>query len=174
MSVGLIAAFTAAGAVIALLVAGLRRVPDGHCFTVNRLGRFHRTLQPGWHLVLPLIDRVTRRISTAGSVLTVKNHRLTTRDHQPMVASGKVYLQVLDPRKAAYQPGDLDRGAEALARSCADELVNQLTLRSLQERTSLELNSFVMNAINETSQQWGVRVTRVELRFTSDPGEADP
>lgn len=174
MSSGLIAVLVAVGAVMALLVAGLRRVPDGHCFTVNRLGRYHRTLQPGWHLVLPLIDRVTRRISTAGSVLTVNNHKLTTRDHQAVVATGNVYLQVLDPRKAAYQPGDLDRGAEALTRSCTEELVNQLTLRSLQEHTSLELNSFVMSAINETSQQWGVRVTRVELRFTSDPGDTDP
>ena len=165
MSNVVLTASLAVAAVLLLLAISLRRVPPGHSFTINRAGRFHRTLGPGWHLVVPLLDRVTHRISTVGEVLPIDCDELKTQDSASVRAVGRIYVQVLDPRKAAYHSGDLHVGAHDLTRRCCDELIAQLTLEALEARTPRELNIWLMGMLNQTSLEWGVRVTRVELTF---------
>ncbi|MEM9532494.1 MAG: SPFH domain-containing protein [Pseudomonadota bacterium] len=158
--------------VLGLLLIGaavsLRRVPPESSFTINRWGRFHRTLGPGWHLVLPLIDRVTHRVTTAGQVLDLSCPGLATRDQQAVVAQGRLFIQVLDPRKAANANQDVRHAATDLARSSAQQLVEQMTYTALSERSARELNSWLLGLLNQTASEWGVRVTRVELQFASD------
>ncbi len=163
----------AGAAVVVLVLTSLRRVPDGQSFTVNRLGQYHRTLGPGRHLVLPLIDRITHRISILGQMLQVECPPLKTRDDHPVLARGAIYFQVLDPRKAAYHRRSVQDAAQDLAQSTTRELVQQMTLDALSSRSGRELNTWLLGMLNRTSTEWGVRVTRIDLRFSEHQGPSE-
>ncbi len=156
-------AIVAGVAIIALL--SMRRVPDGQSFTVNRFGRFHRTLGPGLHFIVPLVDRVAHRVNILGQKLEVDCRPLKTKDEHAVLAHGVVYFQVLDPRKAAYYRRSVQEAARDLAESTTRELVEQMTFDALSHRTTRELNSWLLGMLNQSSTEWGVRITRIDLRF---------
>lgn len=151
--------------VVILLALSLRRVPPMESHIVNRLGRAHRTLQPGWHWLLPFVDRVAHRVSMSGRVLEVTIPELETEDRQPMKAEGVVYFQVLDVDKALEQIGMLEDAARNLTVSTTRELVHEMSGSALQQRTTREINAWLLGLLNQSSEQWGVRITRVELDF---------
>ncbi len=166
---GLVYALAAVAVLLLLLgLASVRRVPDGQSFTVNRMGRFHRTLGPGVHLIVPLIDRVTHKINTLGRKLAVHCRPLKTKDEHPVLADGVIYFQVLDPRKAAHYQRRIEEAAQDLAETTTAELVQQMTYDALSHRTSRELNTWLLGMLNRSSTEWGVRVTRIDLKFSGD------
>jgi regulator of protease activity HflC (stomatin/prohibitin superfamily) len=153
-------------ALLALIsLASLRRVPQGFTFTVDRLGQFHRTLAPGIHFILPFVDRVTHRINMLGRALLVHCESLETKDACRVIADGTIYLQILDPRKVTGRLDTLDDAARSLIETTAREMVLQLTLESLHHRTASEINSWLLGLLNQSSNQWGVRITRIDLDF---------
>lgn len=162
------------GALVLLALASLCRVPPGHSYTINRLGRFHRTLAPGIHFIVPGIDRITHRISMLGQVLGVECTTLQTADECPVQARGTLYFQILDPRKASGRIHTLEEAAQSLTESTTREMVQQMTLDTLHHRSTREINAWLLGLLNQASNQWGVRITRVDLDFTeagTDAGE---
>jgi regulator of protease activity HflC (stomatin/prohibitin superfamily) len=146
-------------------LAGLRWVPEGHIYTVHRRGRFHRSLGPGLHAVVPLLDRISHRVSMLGRVLDLHDLELVTKDAQPVRAEGVVYFQVLDARKAERRLSDLDEATRQLAASNVAEMLAQMDFSAINERSGPELNSWLLGMMNQSAGQWGVRVTRVDLDY---------
>ncbi len=166
MSTLIVSLVAAIATLVVIALVSIRRIPDGQSFTVNRFRSFHRTLGPGLHLIVPFIDRVTHKVNILGQMLEVDCRSLQTKDEHPVLAQGFVYFQVLDPRKAAHYKRSVQEAAQDLAQTTTRELVQQMTFDALNHRTARELNTWLLGMLNRSSTEWGVRVTRIDLRFS--------
>ncbi|MDX1569388.1 MAG: SPFH domain-containing protein [Xanthomonadales bacterium] len=156
---------------VILLVMAVHRVPAAESHIVRRLGHAHRTLSPGWHVIVPVLERVAHRVSMSGRVLEVRVDGLETSDQHPMQAQGVLYFQVLDVNKAVDQLGQLDTAARNLTESVVRDFVADISRASLELRSSDEISNWLLGLLNETSTGWGVRITRVELELTRSANE---
>lgn len=152
---------------IVVALASVRHVPVAQRHVVNRMGRFHRTMRPGWHLLIPFVDRVSEKVSMGGRVLEVLFADLQTADDQMVSAKGLLYFQVLDARKAAGRLSTLNEAATGLTEKGLRQLVQELSVETLLHRTSREINGWLVGMLNQSAEEWGVRITRVELEFQS-------
>jgi regulator of protease activity HflC (stomatin/prohibitin superfamily) len=159
------------GAIGVLVLVSLRRVPAERTYTIDRLGRFHRTVGPGIHVIIPFIDRITHRVSMAGRALDVCCNNLHTNDQHDVLASGMIYFQVLDPRKAANHVRGLDEAAKDLTFNTTREMVEQMSYDSLNHHSRNDLNAWLLGLLNQSASEWGVRVTRINIEFTEQQGE---
>ena len=139
----------------ALVIVSLKRVPEGHAYTIHRFGHYRRTLGAGLHWVLPLIERVAHRVSLAGRALTLSRQPLGDGRG---VLQGKVYYQVLDAARADAEADHLDDVVlDSLQRALRDAA-------ALAERaTPGELNSTLKPALNAELRLHGIVVTRCQL-----------
>lgn len=158
----------ALAAIVALVLLSLRRVPPDRTYTIDRLGRFHRTVAPGIHLIVPFIDRITHKINMAGRAVDVSCAHLHTNDEHEVQASGMIYFQVLDPRKAASHVRTLDQAAQNLTLETTRGMVEQMSYDSLSHHSSNDLNAWLLGLLNQSASEWGVRITRINLSFTEE------
>ena len=170
LTVGLLIALAA---ILVMVVIGWRRVPPDQTYTINRFGRFHRTLAPGMHFLVPLIDRISHRVSMAGRAVEVSCTQLHTNDQHAIVASGMIYFQVLDPRKAASHVRTLDQAARNLTEKTAIGMVEQMSYHSLSHHSSGDLNAWLLGLLNQSASEWGVRITRINLKFGGEQPPQD-
>lgn len=143
----------------------VRFVPRGQSHTVHRRGRFLRSLQPGLHFIVPLIDQVSHKVDMKGRALTLHCEQLASKDECPVIADGVLYFQILDARKAAERLTTLDDAARNLAETSTREMVGQMTFTSLTSHSGPEINSWLLGMVNQSAVPWGVRATRIELDF---------
>lgn len=165
LTTGLVIALVA---IVALVLLSLRLVPPDQTYTINRLGRFHRTAAPALHFIVPFLDRVTHRVSMAGRAIDVCCAHLHTSDEHEVLASGMLYFQVLDPRKAASHARTLDQVAKNLTLDATKGMVEQISSDSLKHHSSGELNAWLLGLLNQSASEWGVRITRINLTFTEE------
>jgi len=174
-------------AVLALLVAitffrmTLRTVPQAHVMIIERLGRYHRTLHSGLNIVLPIIDRpspflmrtqgraaLQSYIDMREMVLGLDSEQVITRDNVGMGVGSVIYYQVIDPVKAKYEIQEVGYAIDQLTRTNLRNLMGGLTLdESLTSRD--HVNVRLREVLDEASEKWGVKVTRVEIREIDPP-----
>jgi regulator of protease activity HflC (stomatin/prohibitin superfamily) len=170
-------------AVVAILFlrAALRTVPQAHVMIIERLGRYHRTLQSGLNLVVPLIDKPSPFLMRTQGRLALQNHvdmremvlgldseQVITRDNVGMGVGSVIYYQVIDPVKAKYEIQDVGYAIDQLTRTNLRNLMGGLTLdESLTSRD--HVNVRLREVLDEASEKWGVKVTRVEIREIDPP-----
>lgn len=142
----------AAFALLALLLASLRRVPEGSAYTVHRFGRFVRTLPPGFGFVLPLIERIGQRVNLIGHTVTLRSGE----------AEGAVYYQILDPRQAGAEIESVDQLVASTASAALD-----LTPPALEDRESFDRQ--FRQQLNLQLAERGLRVVRCVLPATPAP-----
>ncbi len=159
----------------------LRTVPQAHVMIIERLGRYHRTLQSGLSIVLPMIDKpspfLMRRQGQAAlqnhvdmreMVLGLDSEQVITRDNVGMGVGSVIYYQVIDPVKAKYEIQDVGYAIDQLTRTNLRNLMGGLTLdESLTSRD--HVNVRLREVLDEASEKWGVKVTRVEIREIDPP-----
>ena len=158
-------------AAIIILSNTIKIVPQKQAFIVERLGKYHATLQAGFHLLAPFIDTVRYRISLKEMVLDIPPQQCITQDNITEEIDGILYLQVMDPVKASY-------GIENYKFACAQ--LAQTTLRSEigkleMDRTFVErevINANICRAVDEASDPWGVKITRYEIKSITPPKSA--
>ena len=160
------------GAIIVLVLVSVRRVPVDRTYTIDRFGQFHRTVGPGIHLIVPFVDRITHRVSMAGRAVDVCCSNLHTNDSHDVLASGMIYFQVLDPRKAANHVRTLDEAAKDLTFNTTREMVEQMSYDSLSHHSRRDLNAWLLGLLNQSASEWGVRVTRINMEFTEEPAHS--
>ncbi|WP_424814196.1 SPFH domain-containing protein [Roseococcus sp. YIM B11640] len=154
-------------AVIAVF-QGVRTVPQGQIWTVERFGRFVRTLEPGLSLIVPVVDRVGHRISIQETVLDIPEQAVITKDNAAVLVDGIVYYRVMDVVKAAYQVAELGKALEALAMTNLRSVIGSMTFdETLSKRE--EISQQLMTVLDAATDPWGVKVTRVELRKVEPP-----
>ena len=169
--------FLAIAIIIVALVAvvtGVRTVPQGQIWTVERFGRFTRTMDPGLHIIVPLVDRVGHRIVIQETVLDIPEQAVITKDNAAVLVDGIVYYRVMDVVKAAYQVAGLANALEALAMTNLRSVIGSMTFdETLSKREEISLQ--LMTVLDAATDPWGVKVTRVELRDEfADDGRTPP
>ena len=130
---------------------------------VERFGKYHDTLEPGFHFIIPFVDRVAYRHETREQVLDVPHQKCITKDNIEVEVDGIVYLKVMDAYKASYGINDYRLAAVNLAQTTMRSEVGKITLDdTFSERDSM--NEAIVEELDKASDPWGVKVMRYELK----------
>lgn len=168
MTASLIVILILVALVLITLALAVRTVPQGEQWTVERFGRYTRTLQPGLNILVPYVDGVGKRLSMKEELLDVPEQDVITRDNVMVRTDAVVFFQIIEARGAAYEVGNLASAIINLAISNIRTVIGGMELDDVLTRRD-EINQRLLNSIDEATHVWGVKVTRVEIRDLSPP-----
>ena len=153
---------------VILILTMVRSVPQAENWTVERFGRYVRTLEPGLRFIIPLIDRIGSKINMMETVLDIDRQEVITRDNASVVADAVAFYQVVDAANAAYEVRDLEHAIRNISQTNIRSVLGSMDLdEALSNRDSI--NTRLLSVIDNASTPWGVKVTRVEIRDLAPP-----
>ena len=166
--------FVAVLALVVLVVLVIAKtavvVPQQSGYVVERLGRYSRTLQAGFHILVPFLERVAYRHTLKEQAIDISEQLCITRDNVQVGVDGVLYLQVLDPRQASYGIMNYVFAISQLAQTTLRSEVGKIDLdRTFEERSSI--NSSIVSELDKASAPWGVKVLRYEIRNITPPAD---
>ena len=153
---------------VLVVFAGVKSVPQGSRWTVERFGRYIRTLDPGLNLIVPFLDRIGARLSMMETVLDVPSQEVITSDNAMVTADGVVFFQVLNPAQAAYEVNELQLAILQLTMTNLRSVMGSMELDQLLSNREV-INAKLLEAVDEATQPWGVKVNRIEIRDITPP-----
>ncbi|HEX6197029.1 MAG TPA: SPFH domain-containing protein [Jiangellaceae bacterium] len=160
--------FLAAVLVLVMLAKSVRIVPQARAGIVERLGRWHRTLEPGLTVVVPFIDRVLPYIDLREQVVSFPPQPVITQDNLVVEIDTVIYYQVTDPKAATYEIANYIQAIEQLTTTTIRNVIGGMDLeRTLTSRE--EINNALRGVLDEATGKWGIRVNRVELKAIDPP-----
>jgi len=155
--------------VVVLAVSlGVRTVPQGQVWTVERFGAFTRLLNPGLNLLLPFVEQVGHKMNVQEIVLDIPEQAVITRDNAAVVVDGIMYYRVLDPVKAAYGAQNLVQALTSMAMTNIRSVIGAMDLDGALSGRE-EINAKLLVTLDHATAPWGVKVSRVELRKIEPP-----
>ena len=165
------------GATVFILIAGLvviviaktaRVVPQQNAFVVERLGKYKKTLEPGFHILLPFVDVIRYKHGLKERAVDIPEQICITRDNVQVGVDGVLYLKVMDPKRASYGVGEYLFAIIQLAQTTLRSEIGKIDLdRTFEERTSINIQ--VVNEVDKASDPWGIKVLRYEIKNITPP-----
>ncbi len=153
---------------IILIWMTVKTVPQGEEWTVERFGRYTRTLSPGLRFLVPIVDKVGAKVNMMETVLDIHSQEVITKDNVMVVADAIAFYQVVDAAQASYEVRDLERALRNLSMTNIRAVIGSMDLdESLSNRDSI--NHRLLSVIDDASHSWGVKVTRVEIKDLAPP-----
>jgi regulator of protease activity HflC (stomatin/prohibitin superfamily) len=151
-----------------LFLSTIKIVPQRSAFIVERLGKFRTSLQAGFHIIIPFIDKVSYKHTLKEQAIDVASQTCITRDNIAVEVDGILYLQVIDPAKASYGIEDYRFASIQIAQTTMRSIIGKMELdRTFEERDVI--NTTIVEAVDKASDPWGVKVTRYELKNITPP-----
>ncbi|MDD9815851.1 MAG: SPFH/Band 7/PHB domain protein [Gammaproteobacteria bacterium] len=149
---------------------GAKQVPQGEEWTVERFGKYIRTLRPGLSIIIPYVDSVGMKVNMRERVLDVDSQKVITSDNAAVTVDGVTFYQVVDPVKASYQVNDAERAIMNLVTTNIRTVLGSMNLDdALSKRDSI--NARLLKIVDDATEPWGIKVTRIEIKDVSPPDE---
>ena len=154
--------------VILVLFAGIKTVPQGYRYTVQRFGRYTRTLEPGLNLIVPFIESIGARMNVMEQVLAVPTQEVITKDNASISADAVAFFQVLNAAQAAYQITNLESAILNLTKTNIRSVMGSMDLDELLSNRDA-INDKLLRVVDDAVQPWGIKVTRIEIKDIQPP-----
>jgi regulator of protease activity HflC (stomatin/prohibitin superfamily) len=151
-----------------IFIKTIRTVPQRSAFIIERLGKYNSTLEAGFHILIPFVDKIAYKHTLKEQALDVPSQVCITRDNISVEVDGILYLQVIDPMKASYGINNYQFAATQLAQTTMRSVIGKLELdKTFEERDTI--NVTIVEAVDKASEPWGVKVTRYEVKNIVPP-----
>ena len=155
---------------IVTIAAGVRTIPQGYVYTVERFGRYHKSLGSGLGLIIPYVDRIGHKVNIMEQVLDVPSQEAFTRDNAGVTIDAAAFYQILEPARAAYEITHLTQALLVLTMTNIRTVVGSMDLDQLLSHRD-EINERLLKVMDAAAAPWGVKVTRVEIKDILPPAD---